>query len=218
MALDPYEQLGIPRDSSSETIKAAWRSKAQAMHPDKHPGDPYATTRFQLLKEAYETLADPERRKAFDATGNGDTVDLQRRGAAILTMVIQQAIDDPGVWSNIVDQIHAMLNEGEKNGHKTVRSAEAAIARLKAKLRTFKYKGRKDDVLTISIQHRIDKHEAAAAGAKRGMEEIVVARALFQDYERDDGPMERRDNVTGALTYDKIVSRAKGYLDPWSTT
>ncbi|MPZ84904.1 MAG: DnaJ domain-containing protein [Actinophytocola sp.] len=63
--IDYYELLGVPRDASSSEIRSAYRTLAKAMHPDT--GGTAGT--FRLLREAYETLTDPERRDDYDSGG-----------------------------------------------------------------------------------------------------------------------------------------------------
>lgn len=65
---DYYEILGVARDSSGVDIKKAYRKLAMKFHPDRNPEDQQKTVeeRFKIVKEAYETLSDPSRRKAYD--------------------------------------------------------------------------------------------------------------------------------------------------------
>lgn len=46
-------------------IKKSYRKLAQQYHPDKKPNDPYAAAVFQDLKEAYETLTQPDKKEAW---------------------------------------------------------------------------------------------------------------------------------------------------------
>jgi len=89
---DPYKILGVPRDAEADQIKAAWRNKAKAAHPDHNPGDPTATARFAEIGRAYETLKDPKKRSRFDqltrmaeakdaARAGGQTIMQQRQAA-----------------------------------------------------------------------------------------------------------------------------------------
>ena len=63
---DHYARLGVRPSASREEIRAAYREKAQATHPDQNPDDPAAAERFQKVKEAYQVLRDPERRAQYD--------------------------------------------------------------------------------------------------------------------------------------------------------
>jgi DnaJ-class molecular chaperone len=66
---DYYQVLGVPRAASAESIKRAYRRLARETHPDLHPGDAAAEARFKEVNEAYEVLADPQRRRAYDLGG-----------------------------------------------------------------------------------------------------------------------------------------------------
>ena len=59
-----YERLDLDRDAAPEEIIVAYRRKARRLHPDiPETGDADA---FVAVKEAYDVLADPLRRAAYD--------------------------------------------------------------------------------------------------------------------------------------------------------
>lgn len=63
---DYYELLGVSREASQDDIRKAYRKLAQKLHPDKTGGDPEAEQRLKEINAAYDTLKNPEKRKAYD--------------------------------------------------------------------------------------------------------------------------------------------------------
>ncbi|MAY80221.1 MAG: hypothetical protein CL930_05470 [Deltaproteobacteria bacterium] len=61
-----YRILDVGIDASSDDIKKAFRKLARTCHPDVAGDDPEAATKFAEIREAYETLVDPERRSRYD--------------------------------------------------------------------------------------------------------------------------------------------------------
>ena len=65
---DYYETLGLSRDADAAKIKRAYRKLAREYHPDVNRSAT-AETKFKEIAEAYEVLADPEKRKRYDQLG-----------------------------------------------------------------------------------------------------------------------------------------------------
>lgn len=63
-----YDDLGVPPSASQHEIRDRYRELAMVAHPD-HGGDPLV---FRLLTEAYDVLADPDTRQAYDAELAGE--------------------------------------------------------------------------------------------------------------------------------------------------
>lgn len=73
MAEDYYQILGIPKKSSADEIKKAYRKLAIKWHPDKNPSNKAAAEeKFKKISEAYAVLSDPEKRKQYDNFGSAD--------------------------------------------------------------------------------------------------------------------------------------------------
>ena len=68
---DYYEILGIAKDSDERTIKKAYRKLARKHHPDASSESPeVAEKKFKEISEAYEVLADKEKRSRYDRFGH----------------------------------------------------------------------------------------------------------------------------------------------------
>ena len=67
---DFYEILGVDRNADDSAIKAAYRKLAMKYHPDRNQGDSNAENRFKEATEAYEILANKQKRSAYDNFGH----------------------------------------------------------------------------------------------------------------------------------------------------
>ncbi|MCU0511049.1 MAG: molecular chaperone DnaJ [Anaerolineae bacterium] len=69
MARDYYEILGIAKTASKDEIKSAFRKLARQYHPDVNK-EADAAAKFKEINEAYEVLADENKRARYDRFGH----------------------------------------------------------------------------------------------------------------------------------------------------
>ena len=74
MARDYYETLGLGKTASADEIRTAHRRLVRKFHPDVNKNDPAASTKFQEVQEAYDTLSDAEKRKQYDEFGQAGPI------------------------------------------------------------------------------------------------------------------------------------------------
>jgi curved DNA-binding protein len=67
---DYYSVLGVPKGSSDEEIKKAYRKQAMKYHPDRNEGDTKAESKFKDISEAYAVLSDKKKRHEYDQFGS----------------------------------------------------------------------------------------------------------------------------------------------------
>ena len=77
-----YEVLEVERTVDEVALKAAFRKKAMAHHPDRNQGDPEAEVRFKEVNEAYSVLSDAQKRAAYDRFGHAGMNGQQAGGGA----------------------------------------------------------------------------------------------------------------------------------------
>ncbi len=63
---DLYAILGVSKNASQDDIKKAYRKLAKEYHPDLNPGNSQAEQTFKEISQAYDILADPDKRKRYD--------------------------------------------------------------------------------------------------------------------------------------------------------
>lgn len=81
---DYYIVLGISKGASLEKIKKAYRTVAKKTHPDVSRAVE-SRERFEEIREAYETLSDETRRRAYDE-------ELARQGSSLRVSRIRHVI------------------------------------------------------------------------------------------------------------------------------
>ncbi len=70
MSEDYYKTLEVSRDASPDDIQKAYRRLARKYHPDLHPDDKTAKTKFQEVQGAFDVLNDPKKREMYDRYGS----------------------------------------------------------------------------------------------------------------------------------------------------
>ncbi len=73
---DYYQVLSIPRNASSDDIRAAYRRLAVEWHPDRNASLD-AASNFQKIGEAYTVLINNDTRRYYDKYGKQALVDAQ---------------------------------------------------------------------------------------------------------------------------------------------
>src|ERR671932_1443616 len=117
-----YDTLGVKKDASADEIKKAYRKLAAKYHPDKNPGDASAEERFKDVQNAYDTLSDPEKRKAYDqfGTANGrpgfDPRDFNFRGGGNFR------VEDLGDLGDLFGGLGGLFGRGGGGGTRTRRA------------------------------------------------------------------------------------------------
>ncbi|TMW55389.1 hypothetical protein Poli38472_013280 [Pythium oligandrum] len=84
-----YAVLKVDASASPATIVKAYRQLALKFHPDKNPEA--SPEHFQAIKQAYEVLSDPEKRRMYDDFGPTLKPDVGASLAKLAPMLISFA-------------------------------------------------------------------------------------------------------------------------------
>lgn len=96
--MNPYEILGVNKNSSQEEIKQKYKSLAQIHHPDKG-GD---EEKFKQINQAYDILSDPEKKQYYDDTGRSN----------FFKTIEEEAVDElANIFYNVVDQFNPITDD-----------------------------------------------------------------------------------------------------------
>lgn len=80
MSENYYNILEVSETASLDEIKKSYRKLSMMYHPDKNKNNPEATSKFQKISEAYETLGDIDKRKEYDAMRNNPFIKMMHGG------------------------------------------------------------------------------------------------------------------------------------------
>ncbi|MFB4211878.1 molecular chaperone DnaJ [Shouchella sp. 1P09AA] len=101
---DFYEVLGVSENASEDEVKKAYRKLARKYHPDVNKEEG-AESKFKEVKEAYDTLSDPQKKAHYDQFGHTDP--NQGFGGA--------GAGDFGGFSDIFDMFFGGQGGGRRN-------------------------------------------------------------------------------------------------------
>jgi len=99
---DYYEILGVPKNSSKEDIKNAYRKLALQYHPDRNKAQG-AEEKFKEISEAYAVLSDEEKRKRYDTYGQVGAEEVFRGSEANFEEIFKDM--GFGGFRDIFDQV-----------------------------------------------------------------------------------------------------------------
>lgn len=116
-AVDCYDVLGVAPTASSVEIRRAYRERARRLHPDVNRAAD-AAERFAALAEAYDTLSDPMRRRAYDLSRSAGTANTgssrpaawasagvpevaRQNGHRGPAMPVEPSLRGPDVWQTV---------------------------------------------------------------------------------------------------------------------
>ncbi|HEY2722912.1 MAG TPA: J domain-containing protein [Chitinophagaceae bacterium] len=112
MIKDYYNILEIPSSATLPEIKTAYRKLAMVYHPDKNAGDPYSSSRFDEIKEAYEVLTNPAKKENYlQQRWYQQSIGRKRSAEMVTPVSILRLSLEVEKYVSTLD-IHRMDNEG----------------------------------------------------------------------------------------------------------
>ncbi|MFO8110452.1 MAG: molecular chaperone DnaJ [Thermoplasmata archaeon] len=171
MSKDYYEILGVDQDASKGEIKKAYRKKAKKFHPDRNPDKAeWAREKFKEISEAYEVLADENKRKQYDRYGEAGVRDqyFGDQGFTWNDFSHREDVDD--IFSQFFggsggfDDLFSDLFRSQGGGRRRVRKGKDLRVTLEVELEDIKGGVEK----TIRLQRKKSCETCDGAGSKDG--------------------------------------------------
>ncbi len=183
-----YKILGVKPGASAAEVKAAYRARAKASHPDAG-GD---LTEFQDVSRAYGVLGDPAKRLAYDSTGSEDTPSTESAAVMILRKLVENTIASPAdpLRTDFVAGMRQQLKEGLSNIARQTNDATTKINRCQIMMGRFKAKSGNNMIARV-IEGRIAEMERQAAGFEVQRTQIEAALQLLDVYSYAVDPVQQ---------------------------
>lgn len=108
--MDYYAVLGIRSDADDAAIRRAYRGVARRFHPDAGEGS--SPEKFRAAVEAYETLSDPARRRAYDQSREAARPPVVIEPMVGRTAAVYPVYREPlAAWDSIFDQFDRIVED-----------------------------------------------------------------------------------------------------------
>lgn len=192
--LDPYEELGVPRDAPTEAVRRAYRKRAKKAHPDA--GGSQAA--FERLSRALTILVDPDKRAKFDTTGAIDEGSVNNDRAAainILVSVAGMAVEQSFAGGGDPEKVDlvALMRATIKNHTAQLRDAhkklESEGKKMLAVAARFRFKKKGVDTIKQAIESRGKEIMRNAADVAEKIRLDDLALVMVDDYSFDAEPI-----------------------------
>ncbi|VAW82755.1 Chaperone protein DnaJ [hydrothermal vent metagenome] len=162
---DYYEVLGVEKNVSDTDLKKSYRRLAMKYHPDRNQDDKDAEQKFKEAKEAYEILADSQKRSAYDQFGHAG-VDPSAGGGSG-----RGGFGGGGNFSDIFGDVFSDIFGGSRGGSQESRAYRGNDLRYNLELPL------EEAVAGTSVKIRIPTAvtctACAGSGAKKGSSPVT---------------------------------------------
>lgn len=179
--MDPYLELEVLIDATEEEIKIKFRSLAMIHHPDKG-GD---EEKFKRIKEAYELLTDPIRRKSYDMSGDAES-NLAIRNAALDHISQMMSAIVPNFDSENENLIHIMHHEVTKirqDMFNNINVCNKYLEKLQKVVIRINAKHQKQNILLDHVQTQIEARKNEEKEFRRRIQICDLVIEILKDYE-----------------------------------
>ena len=206
-----YELLELSEDADPAAIEKAYKRMASRYHPDKNIGnEDWASTKFKEVKEAYECLINPERRKIYDETGDSSIAtgnlaeDLFIHLMNEITDHFETSVETLAKCRSVIEE---MIDECAERKIATDRK----INRMQSMIKSLKFKGKGTNYLEGILNDKIGKLQSEHEELDSASNTAKLVWGMLAEYEATDRPMSHEHFETAeSLRIKTIESMMKG--------
>lgn len=193
---DYYKILEVSSSASEEEIKKSYRNLCKKYHPDlsKESSDI-----FLEIQEAYETLSDPEKRKAYDKFGE-DKIDFIKEDLENKIFNNLLSLASPNSQkSKVFSLVKSQLDSEDNECREEMVRLKEYYGKLRSVYKKVQFQGEECENIDRKLKDIINKIVSKFRELRRKREIIKIQLDLLKEYSI------KEDVVDGLLISKKIV-------------
>jgi len=176
-----YDTLGVGEDATDDEIRAAYRSKAQKLHPDKENGD---VDQFKQLQHAYDVLSDHDKRSSYD---KGEAVNnrlptLDEKAASELARAFSTHLNGASDYVDLVLTVKSSLEVNLYSLDEEIKKGEQVMKQDIHLRERVTYNGEGSDLFHGLIDQRVESIRKSIEDLDQKRLALQRALELADDY------------------------------------
>ena len=164
-----YEELGVPPTATDEEIKAAYRRRAKATHPDANG----SAEEFAGLQRAYACLGNPGKRAEYDEFG--EDLDLVGQAHSMLSSLF----DKHALKRDPVEQVTKAVQATIHGAGIAKGDADSQLIKVRAQMERIK----NAPILLHSLESKLDALTGEITRLSAVVKMSEVAQEILETYE-----------------------------------
>lgn len=184
-----YELLELSEDADAAAIEKAYKRAASKHHPDKNIGnEAESAKRFQEVKEAYECLSNPERKKIYDETGD-TTIETGNPSEDLFVHLLNEITEHFETTAEVLMKCRGVIGEMLDECAERKFQTDRRILIMKRMISNLRFKGKGANFLEGVFSDKLKNLESDrqelddATNAAKGVYDML------KDYEATDRPV-----------------------------
>ncbi len=205
-----YELLDLSEDATPEQIEKAYKRAASKYHPDKNLGnEDWAAVKFKEVKEAYECLSDPERRKIYDETGDS-SIETGNPAEDLFMHLINEITDHFETATEVLSKCRNVIEEMIDECAERKLTTDRRIVTTQAMIQALRFKGKGTNIIEAILGDKIKTLQ----GEREELDAATIAATgvweILKEYDATDRPFMTSAETAESLRIKTIENMMKG--------
>ena len=183
-----YDILELSEDATPDQIEKAYKRAASKHHPDKNIGNEAAAAeRFKDVKEAYECLSDPERKRIYDETGD-TSIETGNPAEDLLIHLLNEVVDHFETATEVISKVKSVIEQMIDECGDRKLETDRRILVTKNMLRALRFKGKGANFIEGVMSDKLARLEKDRTELDEATTAAKAVWDMLKDYDATDRP------------------------------